>query len=79
MKWQTGIQNYLCLSVCACVSAFVCPILVSSRTSTFINIFENDFAHLFSLTSTSVMQKVCFDMPKVTVEGQMFKLTLSEA
>ena len=33
------------------------------------------------LISTSVMRKVCFGMPnvKVKVEGQMFKLTLSEA
>ena len=31
------------------------------------------------LTITSVMQKVCFDTPKVTVEGQMFKFTLSGA
>ena len=39
--------------------------------------FKNNFAFLFTLTSTSVMQKVCFDMVKVTVEGLMFKLTLS--
>ena len=37
--------------------------------------FQNNFAHLFSLTITSVMQEVCFDMTKVkvTVEGQIFK------
>ena len=60
-------------------SSSACPILVRSIISTFINGFQNDFSHLFSLTITSVMRKVCFDTPKVkvTVEGQIFELTLS--
>ena len=55
--------------------------LARSTTSTFFNEYQNNLTHVFSLTSTSAMLKVCFDTPKVkvTVEGQMFKLTLSVA
>ena len=55
-------------------------IIVRSITSTFMNGFQNNFVRVF-LTSTSVMRKVCFNMPKVkvTVEDQMFKLTLYRA
>ena len=43
--------------------------------------FKKNFEHLFSLTSTSAMRKICFNMPKakITAESQMFKLTLSGA
>ena len=56
-------------------------ILVWSITSTFINGFQNNFAHVSPETNTSVMRKVCFDlhMVKVTVESQMIKMTLSRA
>ena len=68
--------------VCVCmgvlVHACMCPILVKSITSTFIMDFTH-FTHLFFLTSTSIMQRVCFGMSnvKVRVKGQMFKVTLS--
>ena len=54
---------------------------VQSINSTFMNGFQNNFAHLFSVTSTSVIQKVCFRRPKVkvTVEGQMFEFIVSGA
>ena len=66
------------VSVCVCGGAYVCSILVQSITSAFDR-FQNDFVHLFSLKSTSVMWKVCYDTTKVkvTVEGQIFKWTLS--
>ena len=56
----------------------VCPFPSNPRFNTG---FQNNFAHMFSLTSASVMQKVTFDKSKVkvTVEGQMFELTLSGA
>ena len=56
-------------------------ILFRNITSTIMNGFQNNLAHLFSLRSTSVMRKTSFDAPKVkvTVEGQMSKLTLSRA
>ena len=42
--------------------------------------FKKNFAHLLSLTNTSVMQKV-FDTSKVkvTVDGQKIKFTISQA
>ena len=72
----------LFVSVCfKVISVCVCPFLVESITSTFYQWISKTVCCSFSLTSTNVMQKDCFDTPKVkvTVEGQLFKLTLSGA
>ena len=58
----------------ACVNSSERPILVHSIISTFMSGFQ--FFFFFSLTSSSLLRKGCFDVPevKVTVESQIFIL-----
>ena len=73
MKWM-GVHTELPLSDCVCVG--MCPFLVWTITSKFMNGFQKHFTHLFSLTSTNVMRKFVSPKAKVTVEGQIFILVL---
>ena len=51
MKWGVA---YRVNCVCVCFGVLAYPILVQTITSMFINGFQNNFAHLFSKTGTSV-------------------------
>ena len=65
--WR-GAYRVTCVRLCVYVLVRACvrPILVRSITSTFENRFQK-VAHFFSLTSTSVMRKICLHTPEVQV------------